>query len=184
LAAFDKMIADLQSSPNRMSNRLTAQIAFIINLILFACCKEHPMAEGKTVRLMAFAPEQNVDRDLTFAVRAGRLLQQIWVGGYDGPIIDRLLIDDRRSSMPDDVFCLIAISRWAIVRALAATSAVNEGKSLAPFLHAATVKIYRSTLRFGGSATDLDPLWRDGSAAGVRQQLGQTEPRDQNGSER
>lgn len=55
--------------------------------------------------------------------------------------------------MPDDVFCLIAMSRWAIARALVATSATNEGKSLAPFLNGAAVKIYRSTLRFG----PLDP---------------------------
>ena len=86
---FDKMIIGLCASPSSMSNKLTAQIVFIINLMLFACYKEHRMPDGRSVRLMAFAPEQNVDRDLTFAVRAGRLLQQIWVGGHDGPIIDR-----------------------------------------------------------------------------------------------
>jgi hypothetical protein len=96
---------------------------------------------------MAFAPEENVD--LTFAVRAGRLLRQIWVEGLDGPIIDRLLVDYRHSSMPDDVFYLIVMSRWAITRAFAATSATPSGDTLAPFLHAAALKIYRSTLRYG-----------------------------------
>lgn len=149
LAAFDKMITGLRAVPGLMSNKPTAQVAFIINLMIFACCKEHRLADGRSVRLMAFAPEQNVDRDLTFAVRAGRLLQQIWVGGHDGPIIDRLLVDYRHSSMPDDVFYLIAMSRWAITRAFAATSATPAGDKLAPFLHAAALKIYRSTLRYG-----------------------------------
>jgi hypothetical protein len=153
MAAFDEMIAGLRASPGLMSNRLTAQISFIITLMIFACCKEHRLADGKSVRLMAFAPEKNVNRDLTFAVRAGRLLQQIWVGGHDGPIIDRLLVDYRHASMPDDVFYLIAISRWAITRAFAATSATPVGTTLSPYLHAAALKIYRSTLRYG----PLDP---------------------------
>jgi len=147
--AFDEMIISMQASPSLMSNRLTAQITFIIILMLFSCRKEHPMSDGRSVRLMAFAPEQNVDRNLTFAVRAGRLLQQIWVGGHDGPIIDRLLVDYRHSSMPDDVFYLIAMSRWAIARAVAATGATSMGKKLTPFLQAAAIKIYRSALRYG-----------------------------------
>lgn len=58
MAAFDEMITRLQASPSDMSNKLTAQIAFMINLMLFASCKEHRLADGKSVRLMAFAPEQ------------------------------------------------------------------------------------------------------------------------------
>lgn len=149
LAAFDEMVAGLRASPGLMSNKLTAQIAFIINLMLFACCKEHRLADGRSVRLMAFAPENNLDRDLVFAVRAGRLLHQIWIWGQEGPIIDRLVVDYRYSSMPDDVFYLIVMSRWAIAKAFIATSGSSAGKTLAPLLHAAALKIYRSTLRYG-----------------------------------
>jgi hypothetical protein len=98
----------------------------------------------------------NVDRDLTFAVRAGRLLQQIWVGGHDGPIIDRLVVDYRLSSMPDDVFYLIVMSHWAIARAVAAASATPMGQRLTPFLQAAAVKIYRSTGRYGPLDSDAE----------------------------
>ena len=156
LSAFEKMLAHLAANPKTVSNRLTAQTAFIINLMLFACTKQHPKSDGTSVRLMAFAPGSNRDRELTFAVRAGRLLQQIWVGGRDGAIVDHLPIDLRHSSMPDDVFFLIVMSRWAIARAFIAASATAGPDKLATFLQASAVKIYRSTLRYGPLDSDAE----------------------------
>jgi hypothetical protein len=115
ISAFEKMIRNLAASPKAMSNRLAAQTAFIINLMLFACTKDHRKPDGSSVRLMAFAPGSSGDRELTFAVRAGRLLQQVWVGGRGGAVVDQLFVDSRHSSMPDDVFFLIVMSRWAML---------------------------------------------------------------------
>jgi urease accessory protein UreF len=51
--------------------------------------------------------------------------------------------------MPDDLFFLIVMSRWAIARAFFAASAMSARDKLATFLQASAVKIYRSTLRYG-----------------------------------
>jgi hypothetical protein len=66
------------------------------------------------------------------------------------------------------MFFLIVISRWAIVRAFLAVSATSTGDRLKPILHAAAVKIYRSTLRFG----PLDPEAEQRSIAGLDARLG------------
>jgi hypothetical protein len=147
--AFEKMLSQLAAHPAAISNRLTAQTAFVLNLMLYACTKEHRKPDGSSARLMAFAPGSSGDRELSFAVRAGRLLQKIWVGGHAGAIVDHLTIDPRHSSMPDDTFFLVVMSRWAIARAVLAASAASARDKLGTFLQAAAVKIFRSTARFG-----------------------------------
>ena len=166
--AFERMMSSLSKKPTTISNRLTAQTAFILDLMLYACTHDHFLADGSSVRLMKLSPGVSGDRELTFAVRAGRLLQQIWIGGQSGAIADHLNVDLRHSSMPDDMFFLIVMSRWAIVRAFLAVSAASTRDKLVPFLHAAAVKIYRSTLRFG----PLDSEAEQRSIAGLDARLG------------
>ncbi len=156
MAAFENMLLHLTEHPKSVSNRLTAQTAFILNLMLFACTKEHRKPDGGSVKLMAFAPDSTGDRELTFAVRAGRLLQQIWGGGRNGALVDHLSIDPRHSSMPDDVFFLIVMSRWAIARAFLSASATSARDKLSTILQESAVKIYRSTLRFGPLDADAE----------------------------
>jgi hypothetical protein len=67
--AFEKMLAQLAAQPGSISNRLTAQTAFVLNLMLFACTKEHRKPDGSSTRLMAFAPGSSGERELSFAVR-------------------------------------------------------------------------------------------------------------------
>jgi hypothetical protein len=142
-----------KSAPRTPSLARTKMLKLLGPGLLFACTKDHRKPDGASVRVMKFAPASSGDRELTFAVRAGRLLQQIWVGGRGGAVVDQLFVDWRHSSMPDDVFFLIVMSRWAIARAFLAASATSAGEKLAAFLQAAAVKIYRSTLRYG----PLDP---------------------------
>lgn len=156
LTAFDKMLSHLAENPKLISSRLTAQTAFILNLMLFACTKDHQKPDGSKAKLMDIAPGSTGDRELTFAVRAGRLLKQIWIGGREGPLVDHLTIDPRQTLMPDDVFFLIVMSRWAIARAFLAVSATSTGKQLSAILQASAINIYRSTLRYGPVDTEAE----------------------------
>jgi hypothetical protein len=147
--AFETMLAKLSAEPAAITNRLTAQTAFILNLMVFACTKEHPKADGSSARLMAFTPGSGSDRELTFAVRVGRILQTIWVGGHDGAIVDKLEIDRRHESVTDDVFYLIVMSRWAIARACLAVMDEAKRDRLGKILQNMAVKVYQSSARFG-----------------------------------
>lgn len=60
------------------------------------------------------------------------------------------------------------MSRWAIVQAFLSVSVTSTSENLAPYLHTAAVKIYRSTLRFG--PLDLEAEQR--SIAGLDSRLG------------
>jgi hypothetical protein len=165
--AFELMMSTLTKKPAAISNRLTAQTAFILDLMLYACTHDHFLPDGQSIRLMKLSPGASGDRELTFAVRAGRLLHRIWVGGPDGAIVDYLNFDTRHLTMSDDMFFLIVMSRWAIVRAYLATTAPTPER-IAPFLHEAAIKIYRSTLRFG----PLDPEAEQRAVVGLDARLG------------
>ena len=149
IGAFEAMLDALAKSKQPVSTRLTAQTAFILNLMLFACTKAHDTEAGNTIRLMSFAPQSGFDRELTFAVSAGRILQSIWIGGPSGAVIDKLEWDRRLSSMPDDVFFLVVMSRWAVARAWLATMESASKGGLGKILQALAVKLYQSSARFG-----------------------------------
>lgn len=156
VSGFEAMLDALAQGEQPVSTRLTAQTVFILNLMLFACTKVHDTDAGNSVRLMAFAPEAAVDRELVFAVRAGRILQSIWIGGASGAIADKLKWDARHTSMPDDIFLLIVMSRWAIARAWLATVDNSGQAGLAKILQALAVKIYQSSARFGPLDADAE----------------------------
>lgn len=149
ISGFEKMLEKLSAEPSTVSSRLTAQTAFILNLMVFACTKDHHRTEGAPVRLMAFAPGSNLDRELAFAVRAGRILQTIWVGGRTGPLIDRLDLDHRQNPIPDDLFFLIVMSRWTIARACLSTMDGVGNEHLGKILQTMAVKIYQASSRYG-----------------------------------
>lgn len=149
IGSFEKMLQELSAKPNGVSGRLTAQTIFILNLMLFACTKEHRTADGTSIRLMALAPGSTLDREITFAVRAGRILQTIWLGGRGGSIIDKLEVDRRHGSVTDDIFFLIVMSRWAIARACLATADRAGKDGLTRILQSMAIKIYQASTRCG-----------------------------------
>ena len=127
--------------------RLLIQVAFAINLMLYACKKDHKTHTGKVIHLMDFAPKGPRDNnsDLTFAIRAGRLLQSLWVGmGKQPPLIQRMRVNSC-FGISDDFFSLIVISRWAIVRAFIAVANVKNSKLLQDNLANIAVKLYQNT---------------------------------------
>jgi hypothetical protein len=156
ISAFEAMLEALAKGKHAVTTRLTAQTAFILNLMLFACIKDHETETGSSVKLMTFAPQSGVDRKLTFAVSAGRILQAIWIGGSSGAVIDKLEWDHRLSSMPDDVFFLIVMSRWAVARAWLATMESASKDGLGKILQALAVKLYQSSARFGPLDADAE----------------------------
>lgn len=149
IGGFEKMLENLSAEPSAVSSRLTAQTAFILNLMVFACTKDHHRPEGAPVRLMTLAPGSNSDRELAFAVRAGRILQSIWVGGRNGRLIDRLDLDHRQNPIPDDLFFFIIISRWAITRACLSAMDGAGNDHLGKILQAMAVKIYQASSMYG-----------------------------------
>lgn len=149
ISGFEQMLEKFSAESSTVSSRLAAQTAFILNLMVFACTKDHYRTEGAPVRLMVFAPDSNSDRELAFAVRAGRILQTIWVGGRTGPLIDKLDLDRRQSLIPDDLFFLIVMSRWAIARACLSTMDGAGNNHLRKILQTMAVKIYQASSRYG-----------------------------------
>lgn len=148
LKIFDDLVG--AASEQTVSNRLLIQTAFAINLMLYACRKDHKMKGDKVVRLMDFAPGGSNDRELTFAIRAGRLLQRIWVGvGKNPSIISRMKIDLYSGPMPDDVFALIIMSRWAIIRAFLAVSETKNMALLQKTLSDTAIRLYQATSSLG-----------------------------------
>lgn len=148
LKTFDDLVGGV--SEQTVSNRLLIQTAFAINLMLYACRKHHKMTGDRIVRLMDFAPNGSNDRDLTFAIRAGRLLQRIWVGmGKNPSIISRMKIDLHSGPMPDDVFALIIMSRWAIIRAFLAVSETKNMALLQKTLSDTAIRLYQATASLG-----------------------------------
>jgi hypothetical protein len=131
--------------------------------MVYACCKDQLKADGTSTRLMSFAPGPNSDRNLTLAVRAGRILQRIWIGGREA-IINKVEID-RRHGMTDDLFFLIVMSRWAIARACLS---IIDNDRLGKILQTAAIEIYRSSARFG----PLDPDEEYGVISKLDQGLG------------
>jgi hypothetical protein len=143
------MLDYLSGHPAAISDRLTAQTAFMLNLMLFGCKKEHRKADGSIVRLMELAPTTRARDELSFATAAGRILQRIWGGGGHLALADLLKVPAHRASMSDDYFILIVMSRWAIARAYLAVAAVPALGKLSQILLIAAATIYRSTQRFG-----------------------------------
>jgi hypothetical protein len=146
---FEAMLDYLSGHPAAISDRLTAQTAFMLNLMLFGCKKEHRKADGSIVRLMELAPTTRARDELSFATAAGRILQRIWGGGGHRALADLLKVPAHRASMSDDYFILIVMSRWAIARAYLAVAAVPALGKLSQILLIAAATIYRSTQRFG-----------------------------------
>lgn len=152
LQTFDSLI---DTAPDQtVSSKLLIQTAFAIQLMIYACKKEHKMQSGKIVQLMDFAPNGSNDRELTFAIRAGRLLQRVWVGiGREPSIISKMKISLHSGQMPDDVFALIIMSRWAISRAFMAVSETRHMGVLQKTLSDTVIKLYQATASFGAIDT-------------------------------
>ena len=157
LKAFESMLDQLAQNPKLISNRLTAQTAFVFNLMLFACTRDYRTSDGTSVKLMHFVREVMAD-DVTFDDKAMRLLKKIWIGGDNDAarLVNHLPAGPRDEPMLDDIFVLIAMSRWAIVRVFLAVSATRAGSRRAAFVEKLAVKIYRSSFRYGPVHTESE----------------------------
>ena len=157
LTAFESMLDQLAKEPKLISNRLTAQTAFVFNLMLFACTRDYRTSDGTRVKLMRFVQEVRAD-DVTFDDKAMRLLKKIWIGGDNdvAPLVNHLPAGPRDEPMLDDIFVLIVMSRWAIVRVFLAVSATRAGNRRSEFVGKLAEKIYRSSFRYGPVHTESE----------------------------
>jgi len=143
--AFEALLSRLRDQPALISNRLAAQTAFMIHLMMLACSFVHKRAEGDDIRLMVLYPTHDSEREVSFALRIARMLRDIWIGRTDDSIARHIFIDEHHKALPDDMVAWIVLSRWAIARAYLAGKRTDNLASrianIARKLFAATTSI-------------------------------------------
>jgi len=145
--AFDELLSRLRDQPALVSNRLAAQTAFMIQLMMLACSFMHKRTEGDGVRLMVLFPTHDSERVASFALRVTRMLRDIWVGGPGNPIAHYIFIEERHRTLPDDMVAWIVLSRWAVARAFLAGK--RTGGFLATKIGDVARKIFIATASLG-----------------------------------
>ena len=157
LSAFEDLLSHYAEHPNQVTGRLPAQTAFVLDLMLYACTKEHQTEEGSVIFLMDFAPSSVTPQQKSFAVRAAKMLKAIWLGaGRKPPLVNHIQLDTRFDTIPDDIVYLVIMTRWAITRAYLAVADLKAKQSLSDILQTAAVQIFRATTLFGPINTEAE----------------------------
>jgi hypothetical protein len=144
---FEAYIARLVADETPPPRKLTAEVCFILRLMVEACRRPLVVKEGdKKDELFALdlVPKQH-DRDRAFAVRVGRILQRLWQGNKSEPsLLSRISIGQHQTEMPFDCFALVALTRWALARSVMAMTSSKQAE-LAGFVTKGAIAIWKAT---------------------------------------
>jgi hypothetical protein len=151
---FQALLVRLANDPSQISSRLTAQTAFMINLMIYACTFDHKRQEGGSVRLMVLFPFHGSDRASSFAFRIAQMLKVIWTG--KNRIARYIIVDARFQYLPDDMVAWILLSRWAIARAY--LSGRNTPGLLAGQIGKLAKEVYTFTAALGPIVPEVETL--------------------------
>lgn len=145
---FDAYIGRLAKDEKPPPRRLTAETCFMLRLMVHACRKPLEVADGEQ-RSQAFALDlvpTGDDRERAFVVRAGQMLQRLWVGSKTVPaLLSRITIGGHQQELPFDCFALIAITRWALARSILAMGDARLA-TLRSIVQRNAIAIWRATL--------------------------------------
>jgi len=151
---FQALLERLAQDPSQISSRLTAQTAFMINLMIYACTFDHKRQEGGSVKLMVIFPFHGSDRSCSFAFRVAQMLKVIWAG--KNRIAQYITVDVRFQSLPDDMVAWILLSRWAIARSY--LSGRNTRGLLAEQIGKLAKEVYTFTAALGPIVPEVETL--------------------------
>lgn len=144
---FEAYITRLVADETPPPRKLTAEVCFILRLMVEACRRPLVVKEGdKKDELFALdlVPKQH-DRDRAFAIRVGRILQRLWQGNKSEPsLLSRISIGQHQTEMPFDCFALVALTRWALARSVMAMTSSKQIE-LAGFVTKGAIAIWKAT---------------------------------------
>lgn len=168
---FETYLGTLAASELPPPRKITAEACFILRLMVEASrramlCQTN---DGESeVYALPLAPTA-LNRNDTFVIRAGTMLQRLWVGSRSKPaLLSRLQIGRQFDELPYDCFALVVISRWAAARCVMAMTE-NRQKNLAAMVNQTALEIWRATMawpRLDGAA-ELDLARRLDQALGI-----------------
>lgn len=144
---FEAYIARLAAEDTPPPRKLTAEVCFILRLMVEACRRPLQVKEGEQ-RDQLFAldlePKQH-DRERAFVVRVGRILQRLWQGSKsEAALLSRISIGQHQTELPFDCFALVALTRWALARSVMAV-ADHKQAALAGFVTKSAIAIWKGT---------------------------------------
>lgn len=166
IALYTERIEALAQSEESPPSSLPIQTVFMLKLMIYACTKSYetsskakPTLKGDATSeinatLMRFRPEAGRDNGNTFTVQTAKILRGIWRATPQGSPVFRLLKPGGFEHLPDDLFYLTAMSRWAMIRALLAVVGVVGLETLEKIIAATAAEVFKATLEFG--ALDLE----------------------------
>ena len=149
---FEAYIARLAAEETPPPRKLTAEVCFILRLMVEACRRPLQVKDGER-RDQLFAldlePKQH-DRERAFVVRVGRILQRLWQGSKsEAALLSRISIGQHQTELPFDCFALVALTRWALARSVMAV-ADHKQAALAGFVTKSAIAIWKSTQSWPG----------------------------------
>lgn len=148
LTTFEARIEAIAGAAETPAANLPIQVVFLLKLMVHACRHAYAVSDSEKVTLMQLSPVANEDNSATFAVRAAKLLRSLWRETPQGSPIGRLTPAGGYDRIPDDVFFLIAITRWAMIRARLATADLTGLETLDRIIAQTAAMVFHATQRF------------------------------------
>jgi hypothetical protein len=148
-AQFEGRIKAIAETSQPPSVNLPIQTVFMLKLMVYACTHVYETTLGTKITLMELRPAAGGDNSATFSVQATKILRGLWRETPQGSPVVRLLKPGRFEHLPDDLFFLTAMTRWAMVRALLAVAGVPKLEKLEKIIAAAAAEVFHATLRIG-----------------------------------
>lgn len=149
LAQFEGRIDAIAKATELPSANLPIQTVFMLKLMVYACTHGYDTTLGTKATLMRLRPAAGNDNSATLSVQAAKMLRGLWRQTPQGSPVVRLLKPGGFEHLPDDLFFLTAMSRWAMVRAFLAVAGVPRKEQLEKIIAATAVEVFQATLRIG-----------------------------------
>lgn len=147
IACFEAYIARLADDPAPPPRKLTAEVCFILRLMVEACRRPmHVEIKKKQKKLFALdlVPKPR-DRERAFVIRVGRILQALWVGTKSKRgLLSRISIAHYQTELPFDCFAIVALTRWALARSVMAVLDTKQA-DLAKVVTKSAMAVWKTT---------------------------------------
>jgi hypothetical protein len=156
LAQFEGRIDAIAKATELPSANLPIQTVFMLKLMVYACTHGYDTTLGTKATLMRLRPAAGNDNSATFSVQAAKMLRGLWRQTPQGSPVVRLLKPGGFEHLPDDLFFLTAMSRWAMVRALLAVAGVPRLEQLEKIIAATAAEVFQATVRIGVLDADAE----------------------------
>lgn len=147
ISCFEAYIARLTDDPTPPPRKLTAEVCFILRLMVEAC--RRPMQveikkKPKSLFALDLVPKAH-DRERAFVIRVGRILQALWVGTKSKPpLLSRISIAHYQTELPFDCFAIVALTRWALARSVMAIAGTKQS-GLAAVVSTSAIAVWKTT---------------------------------------